>query len=455
MTYNNFELAFRGIIKKLFLNPEYDINSRNGKTYEQFGLSYTVTDPSTFEFENKNLGRITYEYANHFYDWMISGCSDEATEEFKEKYKHVAGFLEKPKSESLPDNFNVFYGPRIVRQLSAILKELKENKNSRRAVINILTEEDQKLFDAPEDSNLEYPCADSSTFSIRNNRLYQHLHMRSNNMGNVAKLDMYLWGRFQCYLAEELGVELGHFHCSIVSAHIMEKDFDYFFKVGVFDTYITKQKYLQSKLSKLLKTNQLTFIRHQQTIANKDRILQGQSDSALTGELPDLRPLNNKAEIDEILFYSSGLGRSKATLDLILQEMDAEKEGIVSGVFVVDKDVYPSRYIYEVEESDLLNEINWGTYEQTQDPTNYTELDSMVWFYNTVNVIDKRFKGDETSESFGEVIDRFIEFINLNIDKKNTNIVIVGHGLYIQLMRRIGFNETYNRISHLDVVTYK
>jgi thymidylate synthase len=51
--------------------------------------------------------------------------------------------------------------------------------------------------------------------------------MRSQNMGQVLKLDMYLWGRFQTQIAEELGLPTGKFTSTVVSAHVFEKDVTY------------------------------------------------------------------------------------------------------------------------------------------------------------------------------------------------------------------------------------
>jgi hypothetical protein len=227
-TYVTFQEAFTGIIKDIHKFPNGIYPSRNGDMYERLGFYYTVINPTSFKFDNEKLGRIPYQYAEDFYKWMMAGSTPEDTKILAAKYPQVAGFLEKPKSKHIPENFNAFYGTRIAEQLPAVLKELKSHKNSRRAVINILDKQDLLLLDAEEDSNLEYPCCDSCTLSIRDGRLHTHVHMRSNNMGNVAKLDMYIWGRFQCEMAEELGVEIGKFTCSIVSAHIFEADFDYF-----------------------------------------------------------------------------------------------------------------------------------------------------------------------------------------------------------------------------------
>jgi thymidylate synthase len=133
--------------------------------------------------------------------------------------------MEKPKSSDLPENFNTLYGPRILSQLPVIEQELRERPDSRRAVIMILDKDDLNLLDKNE--SIEFPCTDSASFFIRDGKLNVHVHMRSQNMGQVLKLDMYLWGRFTCEFAEKLGLPVGKFSSSVVSAHVFKKDFDY------------------------------------------------------------------------------------------------------------------------------------------------------------------------------------------------------------------------------------
>lgn len=224
-----FEEAFDKVIQEIWNNPDYITDSRIGDVKEIQSLTYLVNDPTSYKFQNENKGRIDYDYADVFYDWMISGSTD--TEAAFEEYPNVARFLEKPKNSELPDNFNTFYGPRIVAQLPKVLKELKEKPNTRRAVISILASQDLELLD--KDESLEFPCCDSATFSIRENKLNLHLHMRSQNMANVAKLDMYLWGRFQCELSEQLDVEPGLFTSSIVSAHVFTRDEEYLQSINI------------------------------------------------------------------------------------------------------------------------------------------------------------------------------------------------------------------------------
>ena len=222
--YSDFEQAFLSINEEIITNPEYRSTSRLGDMLEIQSLAYVVSNPTTYQFTNNEIGRLNYDYADKFYLWMVSGSTD--NESLLKDYPNIARFMEKPKSIDLPANFNTFYGPRILEQLPHIIKELKNNPDTRRAVISILDKSDSLLLDKP-DETLEFPCCDSATFSIREGKLNIHLHMRSQNMGQVLKLDMYLWGRFQTQIAEELGLPVGKFTSTIVSAHVFEKDITY------------------------------------------------------------------------------------------------------------------------------------------------------------------------------------------------------------------------------------
>ena len=223
ITTQSFETAFKRSITSIWDRPDYITDSRIGVMREIQGFSYTVEDPESYKFTNEYVGRIDYQYAETFYDWMMSGSTD--IKAISDEYPTTAKFLDKPKSENLPDNFNTFYGPRIIAQLPYIIKELTDSPNSRRAVLSILSAPDLELLD--KDETLEFPCCDSAAFSIRNGRLNSHVHMRSQNMGQVLKLDMYLWGRFQCELAKKLQVSVGTFTSTIVSAHVFARDEEY------------------------------------------------------------------------------------------------------------------------------------------------------------------------------------------------------------------------------------
>lgn len=221
----SFESAFRLLNKAVLNEPDFVTDSRIGRCNEIGSVLVEVRNPLIDKavFKSPLINRIDYDYAEKFWEFMISGGTD-AEEAFKE-YPNVAKFVAKPKTDALPANFNTFYGPRIVAQLPALLNELKTKKNSRRVVFQILQEKDQVLLES--DESLEYPCTDSITYYIRDGRLYAHTHMRSQNCAVVMQLDFYLQFKLMEYIAAECGVKLGTYCHSIVSAHVFERDFDY------------------------------------------------------------------------------------------------------------------------------------------------------------------------------------------------------------------------------------
>ncbi|WKW88002.1 hypothetical protein pzkkv8_160 [Klebsiella phage pzk-kv8] len=223
ITFPSFQSAFKVLNEEIINNPQFVTDSRIGRCNEIGSASIEILDPTTYKFTDSRINRISYEYAEAFWKFMISGGTD-AKEAFKE-YPNVAKFIDKPKSDVLPANFNTFYGPRIVAQLPALLKELKEKPNSRRVVFQILQEQDQALLDS--DESLEYPCTDSVTYYIRDGKLYAHTHMRSQNCAVVMQLDFYLQGKLMQYIADECDVQLGTYSHTMVSAHVFERDFDY------------------------------------------------------------------------------------------------------------------------------------------------------------------------------------------------------------------------------------
>lgn len=231
LNFKTFEDAYVSINHYIVNNPEFEFDSRIGECWEISGLYYEVDQLNSYKFTNEELGKLDYGYIETFYDWCTSGSTD-AEEAFKE-YPNVAKFLEKPENSELPKNFNTFYGPRMVAQRDKVVKELTNYPNSRRAVISILKDSDLALLGT--DEKLEFPCTDSATFFIRNGNLNVHLHMRSQNMCTVAKLDMYLWARFTCEMAKELDVSIGRFSSSIVSAHVFERDQQYLQTLNIID----------------------------------------------------------------------------------------------------------------------------------------------------------------------------------------------------------------------------
>lgn len=220
MTFEKAFLACNYLVSK---SPDYLVGGRLGRVLEVIVLTFHVEDPTTYEFSNDIINRISKEYAETFWDFMISGKAN-IDGEFS-RWPGVERFFRKKEGSMLPDNFNSLYGPRIANQIGVIIQELSDNPDTRRAVLHILGHEDHVLLAAEE--MIEYPCTVCVTYFIRDGKLNAHCLMRSQNVATVLQLDMYLQGRLLCHLAEELGLPTGSYYSTMTSAHIHERDLSY------------------------------------------------------------------------------------------------------------------------------------------------------------------------------------------------------------------------------------
>ncbi len=228
---DNFETVFKQLNFEILDSPEYTFDSRIGKTHEITNATFEVSDPSTYHILNKGINRINYDYAQTFYDFMLSGGGIEEAQIAFAGNESALKFVQPPETDALPKNFNSLYGPRIKKQLPEVINELASNPNSRRACVMILNPMDHALL--PLDEKIEYPCCFNVTYYIRDDALHAHVDMRSQNTAVVLQLDIYLHARLQKHIQTELNknydddLRLGKFSYHMVSAHVYERDFEY------------------------------------------------------------------------------------------------------------------------------------------------------------------------------------------------------------------------------------
>jgi len=226
-----FETVFKQLNFEIMDNPEYVFESRTGKTHEISNTTFEVSDPSTYHMLNPTINRISYDYAQTFYDFMMSGGGIEEAQIAFAGNKSALPFVQPPESDVLPANFNSLYGPRILKQAPAVINELASNPNSRRACVMILNSMDHALL--PLDEKIEYPCCFNVTYYIRDGALHSHVDMRSENTAIVLQLDIFLQAKLLKHVLTELNtnyddnLKLGKLSFHMVSAHIYDRDFEY------------------------------------------------------------------------------------------------------------------------------------------------------------------------------------------------------------------------------------
>lgn len=105
-------------------------------------------------------------------------------------------------------------------QIETIIDILKNDKNTRRAVLNINTPNPNVA------STKDEMCTIALVFQIRNNKLNCTGIMRSNDLIYGLTYDLTYFTQIQKYIAERVGVKVGSYTHFTTSMHVYEKDFE-------------------------------------------------------------------------------------------------------------------------------------------------------------------------------------------------------------------------------------
>lgn len=195
------------VLKELFAdlteNGNY-IDSRCGGCYEIENYQFSI-DPvhaiSSLAAKRYMLGEMA---------WYASGRND------LEYIQRYSTFWEKL---AVDGKLNSAYGVYINRQLMFCVQELRNNPQSRRAVINISGEDEDK-------NGLDVRCTIALQFLIRNNKLHLTGMMRSNDMRRGTPYDVPAFCMYGFIVANMLGIEFTKYTHFATSMHIYEYDID-------------------------------------------------------------------------------------------------------------------------------------------------------------------------------------------------------------------------------------
>lgn len=195
-------------IKKLAMLREFD-------SLESLQDTFILTNPLNNVVQN-SIRKFNKEFTQAYADWIWAGETDISK-------LHAYNDNAKKFDNEYKGRF-ASYGPRVVKQVNHVIKELKETPDSRRACVMILDERDQIIADGLRkgETKCEYPCTMGLTFFIRDGQLNLQTHMRSNNYVLTVCIDVYLFTTFQKWVAAALDLPLGNYYHSAVSAHIFE-----------------------------------------------------------------------------------------------------------------------------------------------------------------------------------------------------------------------------------------
>jgi len=117
--------------------------------------------------------------------------------------------------------FHGAYGLRTRGQYDVIIERLKQDPDSRQAVVTIWNPQ----FDL-QPAKRDYPCTILHQFRIRNNKLNMSVYMRSNDVWLGAAYDFFQFTRVQLAMCSVLGIEPGSYSHHVGSLHIYETHYE-------------------------------------------------------------------------------------------------------------------------------------------------------------------------------------------------------------------------------------
>lgn len=113
------------------------------------------------------------------------------------------------------------YGARISDQLYSIIGKLKNDKDTRQAVLSIYGYGDSMR------KTKDIPCTTSMQFLIRENKLHMIVKMRSNDILQGLQYDIVMFTMLQEAIANTLGINVGYYIHEPSSLHVYKDGFSH------------------------------------------------------------------------------------------------------------------------------------------------------------------------------------------------------------------------------------
>jgi thymidylate synthase len=202
MKFTNSQEAFEYFYKKITIEG-FDYSDTKALFNQGFYLDNPLDNKIKTEFRKWNE-----DYAEYEWQWYLSGNPNatEISKKAKIWEKHMDSF----------GNVQSNYGWQWLRenQLSKLIDKLKQDKNTRQAVLT--------FYDGKEISNYnnDTPCTLSIHFQIINNQLCMTVNMRSNDLWFGFCNDQYCFSKLQEIVAKSVGIEIGWYYHFASNLHV-------------------------------------------------------------------------------------------------------------------------------------------------------------------------------------------------------------------------------------------
>ena len=229
---NNLTQLYKDILKNILINGK-EYSPRGKKTKELHPFIMTLHNPVN-NIIYSPIRAINPFFMISEFIWIITGKEDV---DFVSKFnKNMRAFSDNgdilngaygPRIRnagnryyiSQHDDRSISYGIKGVDQLAKVILKLKEDNDTRQAVIAI--------FDAYKDyqKTKDVPCNIFLKFTLRDNRLDLTAYVRSQDMILGFPYDAYHWTLLQQIISKILNVKIGKYFHIMDSAHLYQQDY--------------------------------------------------------------------------------------------------------------------------------------------------------------------------------------------------------------------------------------
>lgn len=199
-----------------YLDQDFVIDRTGAKTIEIIGATFLAD-------EDHIIRKPSIEYIMRELQWYDSQSLNvnDIPGETPQIWKSIAST-----EGEINSNYGwCIYSEENGNQYEHVLRELKNNPNSRRATM--IYNRPSMHLDYSRDGMSDFMCTYANTFYIRDGKIDSHYLMRSNDAVFGYNND-YAWARYvQNQLAEDLGIEVGNLIWTASNFHVYERHFNF------------------------------------------------------------------------------------------------------------------------------------------------------------------------------------------------------------------------------------
>jgi thymidylate synthase len=219
MEFDTFHQAYPHMLRSLITDPDYRNAPRGYASREQLGVQYRLSDASQrIPFVPARRLNIVFNFAESL--WYLSGRDD------LDFIAYYAPSMRKYSADGIRLT-GTAYGRALSgkgghpHQWQAVVDTLREDPDSKRAVLQIFRGEELQVPGNPDVS-----CTLGLQFMIREGALHCVGFMRANDVYRGMTSDVFSFTLLQEVLARELGVRLGTYTHSVGSIHLYDPDYE-------------------------------------------------------------------------------------------------------------------------------------------------------------------------------------------------------------------------------------